>query len=97
MANSALDLGLVNGAASTWAMLFGVLDRATPWINSFVGLGLPALGAAIAALALERVGSAGCDPASAAATSFSCLIHPHQMEAGHGGVGLRIAGVLPKR
>jgi uncharacterized protein YjbI with pentapeptide repeats len=39
-----LVVGLVAGAASTWMLTLGSLDRATPWVDIFIGWVLPSLG-----------------------------------------------------
>jgi hypothetical protein len=39
-----LVVGLAAGAAATWMLTLGSLDRAAPWVDTFVNWVLPALG-----------------------------------------------------
>lgn len=47
-----LVIGITAGAAATWMLLIGSLERATPWIDFFLHWVLPVLGVAGAALVL---------------------------------------------
>jgi hypothetical protein len=48
-------VGLTLGAAISWALLFGTIDRATPFVDILVHVVLPALGITVGILALVLV------------------------------------------
>jgi len=43
-------VGIVIGASASWGLLVGSVERASPWIDNFLGVALPMVGAFAASL-----------------------------------------------